>query len=469
MQKEHMIEEIVDNLATIGIFPALRTDTDIKIEKEFLDAKFSTGEKKISYTGLALFDETKKTLYYYEKTIDLGKGFSFGMTSESYSQSGTTLLRKVKSVGYAPDGRAYDYEINFGQIVNVFKDSAKKNGWKFKIVLNSKKAKYSSEGLPANYEKSLPEKKVINKPTKITKPIDDLPVTNNSNNGFIIIVVLSFLYLLMLSANVVGWLLTAGVLWFAYSKKLVFIHLSPIKKIFILILIFFVIFFIGAFTTKTSQNSSNNNDANKPLANDKSPYYVTGESYSALPGYEYIVNSDYKKIMPNVATSILISINGYDDEAINNIKKIIIKNAVVKIAPEKGTSEFYFYDIITEDSANQQSTKHVFENNSFTYSIDDFKNFRALMFYYIVKDIKTQDVSGWSVIDSNNAIIKSGVKSDEVRSTITFEIEITDASGQTYSRMFTQELFAGDFLNDSNNQMITQNYYNDDILYLQKS
>ncbi len=91
------------------------------------------------------------------------------------------------------------------------------------------------------------------------------------------------------------------------------------------------------------------------------------------------------------------------------------------------------------------------------------------MFHYIVKDIKTQDVSGWSVIDSSSAIVASGIKSDEVRSTIAFEIEITDVNGQTYSRMFTQELFVGDFLNDSGKQMITQNYYDADILYLQKN
>lgn len=144
MEKSDIIKSIIGKLEAIGIYPTIGQETDIEISKEFLDAKFSTGEKKITYTGLALLDDSKKVLYYYEKTKEESKGFSFGSDYENSFQSGTTLFRKVKSVGYAPDGKAYEYEIDIGQITKIFKETAKESGWKFKTVINFKKAKYRS-------------------------------------------------------------------------------------------------------------------------------------------------------------------------------------------------------------------------------------------------------------------------------------------------------------------------------------
>lgn len=158
MEKSNMIQLIINKLQGIGIYPKVGQETDIEISKEFLDAKFSTGEKKITYKSFALFDDANKILYYYENTKEESKGFSFGVDSESSFQSGTTLFRKVKSVGYAPDGKAYEYEIDIGQITKTFKEIAKENGWKFKIVLNPKKAKYGAI-IPSN---SINDNKVAN-------------------------------------------------------------------------------------------------------------------------------------------------------------------------------------------------------------------------------------------------------------------------------------------------------------------
>lgn len=221
-------------------------------------------------------------------------------------------------------------------------------------------------------------------------------------------------------------------------------------------------------TQNTNMNSNTlNNTSNK--SNEKTPYYATAESYNILNGYEYVEGSDYKQIKPYTSASILISINNSNVEQNNNIKSIKIKNAKATKPPKMGTPQFYFYDIIMENATNTSSKKHLFSGDSFEYSIEEFSKLQAIQFYYGVVDVKTQDVSTWSVIASDKALVKSGVTSDDVRSTITFEIEITDVNNKKYSRVFTQEIFSGDFLNDSTSGYISKYYNGNEILYFQEN
>ena len=148
MGKQELIRRIATGLTNVGVSYRLNEGTDITVAAQFLDAGWSTGEKRIDYQSCAWLDENTGTVFFWEFTKDTGSGFSFGGDSESSFQTGSTLYRKVKSVRYGPDGVAYEISLNIGAIVKAFKDAAKAEGWKFKVVLSKRKAMWPGVGMP---------------------------------------------------------------------------------------------------------------------------------------------------------------------------------------------------------------------------------------------------------------------------------------------------------------------------------
>lgn len=148
MSKQDQINQIVQKFDQIGVSCKTGNGTDISVATEFLDAGWGTGNKKINYNALIFFDESSQTIFMWELTKEVGSGFSFGGSSETSFQSGTTLFRKVKSVQYGFDGKAYEYTLNLGAIPKTVKETAKQNGWKFKIVLSKNKAMYPAGYVP---------------------------------------------------------------------------------------------------------------------------------------------------------------------------------------------------------------------------------------------------------------------------------------------------------------------------------
>jgi hypothetical protein len=140
--KQQIITEIRETLSALGLPAHDGNDTDIIVNAEFLDAKWSTGSKKISYEAAIFADEREEIVYMFEKTTESDQGLSFGMSGGSSFQSGSTLYRKVKSIQYGPDGKAYEYELDFGAIPKAVKEIALRCGWKFKTVIRRKKASY---------------------------------------------------------------------------------------------------------------------------------------------------------------------------------------------------------------------------------------------------------------------------------------------------------------------------------------
>jgi len=140
--KQQILAQIETRLAQIGVSAKPDEKTDLAIDAELLDAKFSTGKKKIRYEAMILADEADKTVRMFEKTTELSAGVSFGMSAESTTQTGKTLFRKVKSVKYGPEGKVFEYEFDIGAIAKTVKETAKENGWKFKTVVFKKKAMY---------------------------------------------------------------------------------------------------------------------------------------------------------------------------------------------------------------------------------------------------------------------------------------------------------------------------------------
>ncbi|NLI92111.1 MAG: zinc-ribbon domain-containing protein [Peptococcaceae bacterium] len=168
--KQQILSEISSKLSVLGIPVQNGNGADITISTEFLDAGWSTGSKKISYEASVFANEQDNVIYMYEKTTEVGHGLSFGGGSGSSFQSGKTLFRKVKSVQYGLDGKAYEYSLDLGAIPKAVKETAKQYGWKFKTVLNKNKAMY-----PAGYVPTFVP------PAKQAQPVEQAP---QANGGF---------------------------------------------------------------------------------------------------------------------------------------------------------------------------------------------------------------------------------------------------------------------------------------------
>lgn len=146
MEKREIINRIIQEFNRLGISFKLGGETDISVWKEFLDAGWSTGEKRIVYEASIFVDERNRTVFMWEMTKETGRGFSFGMEGGTFFQSGKTLFRKVKSVQYGPEGKVYEYSLDLGAIPKAVKEAARFYGWDFKTVIRKNKAMY-----PAGY------------------------------------------------------------------------------------------------------------------------------------------------------------------------------------------------------------------------------------------------------------------------------------------------------------------------------
>ena len=140
--KQDLLQEIETQLSSLGIHAEKGGKTDLSIDAELLDASFSTGKKKIKYEAMILLDETEKAVRMYEKTTEISAGVSFGMSGETSFQSGSTLMRKVKSVQYSPEGKVFEYNFDLGAISKAVKGAAQEHGWSFKTVILKKNAMY---------------------------------------------------------------------------------------------------------------------------------------------------------------------------------------------------------------------------------------------------------------------------------------------------------------------------------------
>jgi hypothetical protein len=140
--KKDLLLEIETLLSNMGITVTKGDKTDLSIDVELLDASFSTGKKKLNYEAMILLDDADKAVRMYEKTTEVSSGVSFGMSGETSFQSGSTLMRKVKSVQYGPEGKVFEYNFDLGAISKAIKSAAQAHGWSFKTVIIKKNAMF---------------------------------------------------------------------------------------------------------------------------------------------------------------------------------------------------------------------------------------------------------------------------------------------------------------------------------------
>ncbi len=274
--KDNIILQIITSLDKSGVKAKVADNTDLAIDMEFLDAKWSTGEKKISYEASILINEADNTLYMYEKTTEVGSGFGFGVNSDSSVQSGSTLFRKVKAVTYGPEGEVINIEIDLGIIPKTIKEIAKANGMKFKTVIFKKKAQYPN-GVKPVFVQSIPQQEIIEENAekkveeKETEKIQSTPIGQVQQPaqktivekvpkslliGIGILSVITALFYLLVSVNIIGWILGTGIIVgvFFLAKNIG----KPIVTFVLLIPAFIVLFFIMALTMDSSINDGSN-------------------------------------------------------------------------------------------------------------------------------------------------------------------------------------------------------------------
>ncbi|MBU4541318.1 hypothetical protein [uncultured Acetobacterium sp.] len=91
MDKNGIIASIGRQYEEVGILHKIGGETDIAVDQELLDAKHPTGKIKIHYENAILLSEKDQTIYFWELTKEIKSGFSFGFSSDSFSQSGSTF------------------------------------------------------------------------------------------------------------------------------------------------------------------------------------------------------------------------------------------------------------------------------------------------------------------------------------------------------------------------------------------
>jgi hypothetical protein len=140
--KSELAADIISKLNRAGILAVPGKTADITIDQEFLNAGWLSGKKKIAYEASVYLAEEEKTVYFWELTKETGSGFSFGGGGEENFQFGKTVYRKMKSVQYGPDGKAFEIDLDLGTIPKSIQESAGKYGWRFKQVLRREKASF---------------------------------------------------------------------------------------------------------------------------------------------------------------------------------------------------------------------------------------------------------------------------------------------------------------------------------------
>ncbi len=346
--RQVLIAEIRSRLEGLGVPAGTGTDTDLVVTQEFLDAGWSTGNKKISYEASIFVNEEEKTVFMYEKTTEVGGGFSFGGSSNSFTQSGTTLMRKVKVVQYGPEGKVYEVNLDLGAIPKAVKAAAQEKGYRFKTVIMQKKAKYppgfvppaappEAEAAPP-VQAAAPEQPAEPVQPKAPEaapaaapapqpqgaagtevPAGEYPGKKKAPVALLVLGGLTILWNLILSVSLPGWILTLGVLggaWFLTEKK------GPAgkgKKILILGAAAFLILLFSIFNSNVGGGGSGSEKekaGEDAIAQGKTlqKFQLEVPAPWTYEGGDEGISAIYNKIEGSLYSSAFITLNsGVDD------------------------------------------------------------------------------------------------------------------------------------------------------------
>lgn len=488
MDKEQLVSKVSTELDSLGIVCSRGKGTDLYVDCEFLDAGWSTGKKSITYNALIFFDERVQTVFMRELTKEVGSGFSFGSDSESFSQTGTTLYRKVKSIQYGSDGKAYEYELSLGEVPAIVKRNAKEAGWKFKTVLKKENAMYPlgysvplisssyCEGcgspigadaafcencgrqvskVTANATAFQPEQTIPNeKQAPVAAPVlntnrRDKQESRSASSGkpskiavIILGIIIIGLFLLM-KISIIGWIGAIAVLavLFILSGRLSGKGCLPLAILWIvalLALLFILVFFMDSSpqeqspTPGGSAEALDNSQSGSEVKNrEETPFFILHYQTDGIcvPVSPDPQKSDYTLQM---AYGFTFNIN-FDEKPL----EIKVVNARAVSPPKLGTYSFIDYNNDTEA-----------QNGELSFDPAVAEQSGGISFHFVVKDFKdmTWDNS-WTDTDVTKGLLAhSGITSEDLRCAVAFDVQVRSESG-IYTYPVQAELFPGDFIN----------------------
>lgn len=322
--KNDIVKEIETKLSEYGIEYNEGGDTDLSINKEFFDAKWSTGDKKIKYESSIFINDQEKMIYMYEKTTEIGKGLSLGGGVDSSFQSGTTLYRKVKSVQYGPEGKAYDIELDLGAIPKAVKEIAKKYDYMFKTVIMKKKAMYPIGSVASSIAGNVEVDGTDN--NKVAEKINNQSFPKSSLIGLGVLGVVVVLLYLLMEVAFIGWVLafvSFGLLfYYFYSHPL----LKGILRVVILVVSLIVLFIVGALSSNMDTSSVSDNGGNQVVEkSDEDTVESTVDNSRTVVGitlakpanWDLVGENDkvlYSYRKSDLSTVVVLGLNSVDEE-----------------------------------------------------------------------------------------------------------------------------------------------------------
>lgn len=143
--KEKIIQTIKEELSVFGLDFVDNNDADLIFEKIFVSKTWLGGSKSIEYKLYIGIHMNDQAIYFQERVSEKGKGFSFGSNLSTESQMNTTVYRTLKANMIGLDGKAYEIDVNLGDIIKSLKQVAYKYNFKFKEVLMLSKIKEAHE------------------------------------------------------------------------------------------------------------------------------------------------------------------------------------------------------------------------------------------------------------------------------------------------------------------------------------
>jgi hypothetical protein len=458
MEKKSIIDEIRKSLDAIGIKPVMGQGTDLTIDEEFLDVKWSTGKKKIMYHNASFLDEKERVLYYWETTKEEGSGFSFGTSKQSSFQSGMTLMRKVKHMQYGPEGKVYEVELDLGAITKAYKEAAKSKGWKFKVVLNRDKATYPNGYSPFSTEEVSEDSEEPHHSQGFCNHCGE-PLVENAefcqNCGCPV----------------------GGKIFPAQPKGKKGTH--PKKKmgkkgclivflcIFVVIILLLIIGLLSSGEDKNAADSQNQMQTGG--SEEIEPLYVNlGYSYSVYPAATDETTSEFSTYYLGLYNHLIHSF--YFDEDPENpqgskVKEIRIKDFSIKNSPELGEWDGRLAGMFTNPMEGNFSDME-YENgiliadvSSISEANNGWSGSVAFDFHMVNIGSATfgPDYSG--VINAEVVYDAANITSEQVGFTFFYVVEIITFGGDEFYREVEISTLQGDFLHDEAYQYVDESVW----------
>jgi len=129
MSKDELIDAVVKQVSSLGLNVSCGGQADIVVHMEFESKAWPLGKKSIIYDALIWINDCSAIVSMWEKTVETSSGLSIKAESETYSQKGKSLQRRIKGTFLGPDGQKRTYDFNLGAVSNSIRELATRNGW----------------------------------------------------------------------------------------------------------------------------------------------------------------------------------------------------------------------------------------------------------------------------------------------------------------------------------------------------